>query len=214
MLSTPITPAHEFWPLRLEVLDDQPEQLWVAGDAGLLIVPMIAVVGSRASTPYGNRMAVDITTGLLERFAVVSGGAFGIDSSVHRAVLAGKGRTVVVQPGGMDKLYPVAHDLLFDRIVNAGGLILSEYPPHAVPNRDRFLHRNRIIAALAVGMVIIEAGKISGARAAANWATKLHRPLMVVPGPVTSAQSDGCHELIRAGATLVRNTKDVLQVLG
>lgn len=160
--------------------------------------------------PYGQRVAADITEGVAQQYTIVSGGAFGIDVIAHRMALACQRPTIAVLPSGFDKLYPSANAELLTRIAEAGGLLVSEYTPETVTNRSQFVARNRIVAALSAGVVVIEAGRRSGTLNTAGWANKLGRPLMAVPGPVTSALSTGCHQLIKNGAHLVADAQDVL----
>src|SRR5581483_6369718 len=178
-----------------------PLALWVIGDLAVIEVASraAAVVGTRASTTYGEHVATDLVAGLCERdVAVVSGGAFGIDGAAHRAALAEDGRTVAVLAGGVDVAYPVDHSALLHRI-RRSGLLVSEYPPGIRPARHRFLVRNRLVAALAGATVVVEAGLRSGAANTAAWARALGRVVCAVPGPVTSSASAGCHELLRNG---------------
>lgn len=208
-----ITPRHDVWPQQLNDLDDPPTLLWVSGNLEVLKQSILAVVGSRACTTYGQRVAADIAGGVSESQVIVSGGAFGIDAVTHRMALANGSKTIVVLAAGMDHLYPAAHKELFEQIVAQGGLLITEYAPDTLPSRTSFLARNRIIAALGSGVVVVEAGRRSGTLTTAAWAEKLGRPLMAVPGPVISAQSVGCHQLIRGGAHLVACARDVLDVL-
>lgn len=204
------------WPLRLDHLDDPPERLWVVGGERLAFdtAMSVAMVGARASTAYGESVATEMAAGLVDRdYAVVSGGAYGIDQASHRGALANDGCTVVVLACGVDVAYPRAHADLFERIVGNGGYLVSEYPPGSAPNRGRFIQRNRIIAALAEGMVVVEAGLRSGSLNAARQARTLVRPVMAVPGPVTSVASEGTNQLIRNGARLVTSADDVATVL-
>jgi DNA processing protein len=154
---------------------------------------------------------------LVERgWTVLSGGAYGIDAASHRGALAGGGTTVAVLACGVDRAYPAGNAPLLHRVADSG-LVLSEWPPGAAPHQHRFLVRNRLIAALTSGTVVVEAAARSGAMATANRATALGRPVMAVPGPVTSAMSVGCHELLRAGdgtAHLVTCAAHVLDVVG
>lgn len=193
-----------------------PVALWVVGPANLADVAMrsCAIVGTRASTAYGERVTADITTGLVERgMAVVSGAAYGVDGVAHRATLAAEGMTVAVLAGGIDVPYPSGHSALLQRI-SAQGLVVSEYPPGLRPARHRFLTRNRIVAALGCATVVVEAGLRSGAASTAAWAESLNRPVCAVPGPVTSSASNGCHALIRGGATLVTRAQEVVELAG
>lgn len=194
-----------------------PMVLWVVGDAVLADVAERAcsIVGTRASTSYGERVAADLGAGLAERdVAVVSGGAFGIDGVAHRAVLGADGLTVAVLAGGIDVLYPSAHSAMLRR-VGEKGLLVSEYPPGVRPARHRFLTRNRLVAALSGATVVVEAGLRSGAANTASWARDLGRPVCVVPGPVTSGASSGCHVLLReTDAFLVTRVEEVVEYVG
>ena len=157
----------------------------------------VAVVGARAATAYGLHVTTDIAYGLAEQgWTVVSGGAFGIDAAAHRAALAAGGRTVAVLACGVDRPYPVGNAALFEQIAESG-LLISEWPPGAEPLRHRFLIRNRVIAAATAGTVLVEAAARSGAVQTMSRVLALSRRAMVVPGPVTSAMSVGCHELLR-----------------
>jgi DNA processing protein len=149
-------------------------------------------------------------------WTVVSGGAFGIDAAAHRGALAAEAPTLAVLACGLDRPYPAAHGALFNRIA-ANGLLLSEWPPGCAPLRHRFLVRNRLIAALTLGTVVVEAAARSGAQATARRAHDLGRQVLVVPGPVTSAMSVGCHELLRderLDAVLVASADHVIEAVG
>jgi len=194
----------------------EPLVLWVVGPARLDEVASraAAIVGTRASTAYGEFVAADLAAGLASRdAAVVSGGAFGIDGAAHRAALAADGLTVAVLAGGVDVPYPAGHAGLLGR-VREEGLLVTEYPPGERPARHRFLTRNRLVAALAGATVVVEAGARSGAASTAAWARALGRVVCAVPGPVTSATSVGCHALLRGDAHLVTRTEDVIELIG
>ncbi|TKJ33262.1 DNA processing protein DprA [Blastococcus sp. CCUG 61487] len=196
-----------------------PVALWVRGAGRLdeLIDRSVAIVGSRASTAYGEHVAAELGHQLGERgWTVVSGGAYGIDAAAHRGALAADAPTVAVLSCGVDRPYPAAHGALFHRIAESG-LLVSEWPPGCAPLRHRFLVRNRLIAALTRGTVVVEAAARSGAQATANRARELGRAVLVVPGPITSAMSVGCHELLRneqADARLVTSAAHVIEAVG
>lgn len=193
-----------------------PVALWVRGPGRLsaLCGRAVGVVGSRAATGYGLHVAAELGAGLADRgHTVVSGAAIGIDGAAHRGALGVEGPTVAVLACGADRAYPVAHQALLARIT-ATGLVVSEYPPGSVPARHRFLVRNRLIAGLSAGTVVVEAGLRSGATRTASDAATLGRPVLAVPGPVTSAMSAGSHRLVREGAVLVTRTEEVLEELG
>ena len=201
-----LCPGDPGWPDQVDGLGlTRPCALWVRGTQDLrdLCHQAVAVVGSRAATAYGRHVSAEITTGLAAGgWTVVSGGAYGIDAAAHRAALAGGGRTVAVLACGPDHAYPREHSSLFDEVA-ARGAVVSEYPPGTLPDRRRFLARNRIIAALTCGTVVVEAAQRGGAMVTALQAGEIGRPVMAVPGPVTSAMSAGCHALIRAGQAVV-----------
>lgn len=212
-----IIPEDDEWPTdAFNGLDDPPFALWAHGPLKLnqAAANGVAIVGARSSTAYGERVATDMAYGLTELgYVIVSGGAYGIDTAAHRgALVADDGRTVAVLPCGVDVAYPKAHADLFDRIAGTG-LLVSEYRPGATPQRERFLARNRLIAALSAGTVVVEASERSGSLNTASRAYGLGRVLMAVPGPVASAMSAGPHLLIRNGAELVTNAGDVATVL-
>jgi DNA processing protein len=194
----------------------RPMVLWVVGPARLDEVAdrAAAIVGTRASTAYGEHVAADLAAGLAGRdVAVVSGGAYGIDGAAHRATLACDGLTVAVLAGGIDVTYPAGHAALLHRI-REDGLVVTEYPPRARPARHRFLTRNRLVAALSGATVVVEAGARSGAANTAAWARALGRAVCAVPGPVTSSASVGCHALLRDEAHIVTRATDVVELVG
>jgi DNA processing protein len=200
-----------------------PVALWVRGPGRLdeLADRSVAIVGSRASTAYGEHVAGEFGYHLAERdWTVVSGGAYGIDAAAHRGALAADGPTIAVLACGVDRPYPAGNGALLHRIAESG-LVVSEWPPGAAPHQHRFLVRNRLIAGLTRGTVVVEAAARSGAVATANRARKLSKQVMVVPGPVTSAMSVGCHDLLReqvadegARARLVASAAHVIEEVG
>lgn len=220
-----VTPADAEWPRQLADLASAPSLqhrggvpvgLWVRGPLRLdQLAASVAVVGSRSATTYGADVAVDIAAETTRAGRpVVSGGAFGIDQAAHRGAITGGGPTVAVLACGADRVYPASHRQLIEHIA-ATGAVVSETPPGGAPMRIRFLARNRVIAALATGTVVVEAAIRSGALNTANWASRLNRMVMGVPGPVTSASSQGVHQLVRSGAaTLVTSGADVLEEVG
>ncbi|WP_314034074.1 DNA-processing protein DprA [Dietzia sp. CH92] len=195
----------------------RPLGLWWRGpaDPASSLGRSVAVVGTRAPTPYGRTVAADLGAGAsAEGFTVISGGAFGIDAAAHRAVLGVRGTTVAVLAGGVDRLYPRGNDGLLREIAETGAVI-SAQPPGTGVTRYRFLDRNRIIAALSSATVVVEAAARSGALSTAAWAAALDRPVGAVPGPVTSVASVGCHLLLRdRGAVLVGRTADLVELAG
>ena len=210
-----VAPGDPEWPGRLDNLpgDRDCYGLWVRGHGDLrnLCLRSVAIVGARAASPYGEHVASELGYGLAERgFTVVSGGAYGIDGAAHRSALAA-GHTVAVLAGGLDVDYPRGHAGLFTDVTRTGSLV-SERPVGRSPRAQDFLIRNRLIAALTPGTVVVEAGRRSGALNTATHANDLHRVLMAVPGPVTSATSVGCHRLLKEGrATCVTGVGDVVE---
>ncbi|WP_424465971.1 DNA-processing protein DprA [Pseudoclavibacter helvolus] len=213
-----VLPGAREWPVQLDDLGPHaPCALWVRGsmEALLQLTSSVALVGARASTSYGEEVTVRLASGLANRgFALVSGGAYGIDAVAHRVALAEDAPTVAVLAGGPDRLYPQGNRALLERIIGEGALV-TELPVGQAPTRWRFLQRNRIIAALASATVVVEAGRRSGAANTAAHALTLGRPLGAVPGPVTSAASVGCHRLLReSDATLITSADDIVELLG
>ena len=197
-------------------LSGVPLGLWITGGGDLapLADVSVAVVGSRASTAYGDTVSADLGAELSDAGrCVISGGAYGIDAAAHRGCLAGRTPSICVLACGLDQPYPAGHRPLFERIAEHGVLV-SELAPGEHPTRVRFLARNRLIAALAPGTVLVEAAGRSGARNTVTWANVLGRVVMAVPGPVTSATSVTPHRLVReAEAVLVTGAQDVLELL-
>lgn len=203
------------WPPGLNDLECVPFTVWARGCcAEIDWARSVAVVGSRAATSYGLHVAGEFGYDLASSgYTVVSGAAFGIDAAAHRGALAADVPTVAVLAGGVDRPYPVAHSQLLDQI-RATGLVLSEAPPGSSPRRERFLARNRLIAALTAGTVVVEAGLRSGALSSAGHAERLGRVLAAVPGPVTSAASAGTNAWIREGrAVLVSSAAQCVELV-
>jgi DNA processing protein len=195
-----VCPGDPGWPGQLDVLGDaRPWALWVrgAGDLRYACLRSVSIVGTRSATAYGSHVCTEMAATLAGRgWTVISGGAFGIDGCAHRAAVAADGMTIAVLACGVDRDYPLGHYGLF-RAIRANGATISEWPPGRMPTRPGFLVRNRVIAALSRGTVVVEAALRSGALNTARHARDQNRPLMAVPGPVTSAVSAGCHEIIR-----------------
>jgi DNA processing protein len=218
-----VCPGDPEWPTQLEDLrEETPYALWLRGNGDLRFgcLRSVAVVGSRASTSYGNYVAAEISSSLAScGWTIVSGGAYGIDAAAHRGALGaggpgGGGLSIAVLACGVDRPYPAGHTELMNSTA-ANGVVLSEWPPGRNVTRLRFLKRNRVMAALTRGTLVVEAGRRSGALNTGKHAKELGRPLMVVPGLVTSATSAGCHMMIREWeATLVTSAAEVAELLG
>lgn len=217
-----IVPGDDEWLAVLTDLDravvsqqgGQPVGLWVRGAPLGRIDGGVAVVGARASSSYGNQVAMTLAADLAaEGRTIISGLAFGVDAAAHRGALGVRGVTMAVLASGIDVAYPSAHRELLAALLERGAVV-SEQPPGARPTRYAFLARNRIIAALSDAVVVVEAALRSGAKNTASWAGALGRPLLAVPGPVTSSLSSTPHRLIRDGeAILCSGAADVSSVL-
>lgn len=212
-----VRPGSASWPTQLEDLrDSAPKCLWVrgSGELRLLALRSVAIVGSRAATPYGRQVASDLAGGLAAAgWVVFSGAAFGIDAAAHRGAMAAGGATVAVLASGVDVPSPQSHASLLERVRECGAVV-SERPPGESPRQHSFLVRNRLIAALSRAVVVVEAGLRSGALNTARQAESLGRHLFAVPGPVTSDLSRGTHNLLRSRrAELVTCAGDVLDAI-
>ncbi|WP_316669571.1 DNA-processing protein DprA [uncultured Propionibacterium sp.] len=221
-----VVPGDDEWPAGLEDLDwvepvggmcGAPLALWVRGRRLDEALPSgrraLAIVGARACTRYGQVLATDLASHLAGQFPVVSGGAYGIDIAAHQGALAAGAPTIAVMAGGLDEWYPKGNTRVFERILDEWAIV-SELPPGMRPTRPGFLARNRLIAALSAGVVVVEAAMRSGAVNTAHWAGSLGRVVMAVPGPVTSALSETPHRLIRDHeAELVSGPADVRALL-
>jgi DNA processing protein len=212
-----VTPGSTEWPRQLDDLGDaRPLGLWVRGRPTLRMWALrsVAVVGARACTEYGAHIAATLSAGLAERgWVVVSGGAYGVDGAAHRGALGAGGATAAVLACGVDRPYPPGHTGLITRIADQG-LVVGELPPGDHPTASRFILRNRVIAALTRGTVVVEAALRSGSLVTARAAQRLGRHTMGVPGPATSGLSAGVHELLRGDAVLVTDAAEVIELVG
>lgn len=204
--------AGESWPLALSLLEQRPPLLFLAGEETALGLPQVAVVGSRAATRVGLMQAQRLAGELaMAGLAITSGLASGIDGAAHEGALAVSGMTLAVLGCGPDRVYPPRHEGLMQRIRAEGGLLVSEFAPGTLPCAWHFPRRNRVISALSLGVLVVEAGPDSGSIITARAACDMSRDVWAVPGPVQSLQSRGCHQLIRQGqAMLVETAADVL----
>ncbi|MGP3981167.1 DNA-processing protein DprA [Streptomyces sp. KR80] len=212
-----VCPGDGEWPQQLDDLGDaRPIGLWVRGRPSLRMWALrsVAVVGARACTDYGAHVAASLGAGLAERgWVLISGAAYGVDGAAHRGALAADGATVAVLACGVDVPYPRGHADLIAQIAERG-VVIAELPPGAHPTRSRFVLRNRVIAALTRGTVVVEAQYRSGSLVTARHAQRLGRAIMGVPGPVTSGLSAGVHELLREEAVLVTDAAEVIELVG
>ncbi len=208
-----ITPGSKDWPPEFEPIDSPPERLWLRGRVELLgRRPRVAIVGSRAPTPYGEGQALRFARAFASAGAVVvSGMARGIDAAAHTGALDVGGATLAVLGSGLDRPWPAG--ALADRLVDEG-LLLSEFHPGQGPRKFHFPLRNRLISALAEAVVVIEAAYVSGSLITAHWAADQGKRVYALPGRVDHPMARGCHRLIREGAELVESPAEVLRELG
>lgn len=199
------------YPLLLAQLDDAPAVMMVRGDAALMTRPVVAMVGARNASAAACRFARQLAAELVrEQVTVASGLARGIDTAAHIGAL--DGGTIAVIAGGIDVVYPPENAELQDRIAREG-LLIAEQPPGVEPRARHFPHRNRIIAGLALGTVVVEAAPRSGSLITARLAAEAGREVMAVPGSPLDPRAQGCNGLIRDGATLVQNAADILETI-
>lgn len=207
-------PGSSGYPALLAEISGRPSVLYVRGTLSDADGESIGVVGTRRATPYGRQVAADVSSHLARSgVTVISGLARGIDAVAHHTALEAGGRTIAVLGSGVDVIYPSEHRRLAERIME-NGAIVSEQPPGAKPDAQNFPARNRIISGMSRGVVIVEAPLRSGAMITATFAADQGRDVFVVPGSVHSASSEGCNQLLRDGARIVRGGEDLLDDLG
>lgn len=208
-----LTPEDPVYPPAFRTLPDPPLVLYAMGDAHLLGDLGMGVVGTRAPTDYGRRAAAGLSAELARAgYSIVSGMAKGIDAVAQTAALDAGGATVGVLGHGIDKIYPPENERLFHR-VRERGLLISELPPGEEPLAGNFPRRNRLIAALSAGVLVVEMGEKSGARHTVEYALELGKEVFAVPGPIGSPMSAGTNQLLKEGARLVTSARDVLEEL-
>ncbi len=210
-----ITPVDDDWPEQLNDLAAPPIGLILKGNINALHQSSLAIVGTRNPTSYGARIAGEFAAGFADReWAIVSGGAYGIDSFAHKGALIAEGITVAVVASGIDINYPAGNTRLFAEICESGAMVTEFMPGHkALPNR--FLTRNRLIAALSKATLVVEAAFRSGSLRTARDAAEIFRPVMAIPGPINSPTSEGCHRLIgERAAEIVTSVADAVEFIG
>ena len=207
-----LSPEAESWPQALNDLVAPP--IGLITTAELRRCSSVAIVGTRNPTPYGARVASEFAAGFVDReWSIISGGAYGIDTSAHKGALAAEGCTIAVLASGISVNYPAGNERLFAEIRESGALI-SEVMPDVKARPERFLTRNRIIAALSKGTLVVEAAFRSGSLRTAREAASLYRTVMAIPGPITSPTSDGCHRLIQERcAEIVTSPADAIELM-
>jgi DNA processing protein len=210
----PIPLGDQRYPPLLAAIPDPPVVLWVRGCSDCLQRAAVAIVGSRAATPYGlemaRRLGMDTSA---HGLVVVSGLARGVDSAAHRGALSGEGATVAVLGSGIDVIYPAEHGRLADEIIQRGAVV-SEFPPGTPPLAFHFPLRNRIISGLSLAVIVVEAAERSGSLITAECALEQGREVMAVPGSVLNRRNSGSHGLLRDGARLVESAEDILDEVG
>ena len=207
-----LSPEDESWPRALNDLVAPP--IGLITTAPIRQSSSVAIVGTRNPTSYGARVASEFAAGFVDReWSVISGGAYGIDTAAHQGALAAEGFTIAVLASGISVNYPAGNERLFAQIRESGALI-SEVMPDVKARPERFLTRNRIIAALSLGTLVVEAAFRSGSLRTAREAASLYRTVMAIPGPITSPTSDGCHRLIQERcAEIVTSPADAIELM-
>ncbi|MDO9323065.1 MAG: DNA-processing protein DprA [Pseudomonas sp.] len=202
------------YPALLAELEDAPPLLFVAGDAGILESPQLAIVGSRHASRPGLDTAQAFARSLAQAgFTITSGLALGIDGAAHQGALDVAGKTVAVLGTGLQRVYPARHQRLALSIIEQGGALVSELPLDCPPQAGNFPRRNRIISGLSLGVLVVEASPSSGSLITARLAAEQGREVYAIPGSIHHPGARGCHQLIRDGATLVESVEDILQAL-
>lgn len=210
-----ITPIDQDWPVQVNDLAAPPIGLIIKGNISALHQRSLAIVGTRNPTSYGARIAGDFAAGFVDReWAIVSGGAYGIDSYAHKGALIAEGVTVAVIASGIDINYPAGNTRLFAEICESGVMVTESMPgQRALPHR--FLTRNRLIASISKATLVVEAAFRSGSLRTARDAAEMFRPVMAIPGPINSPTSEGCHRLIgERAAEIVTSVADAVEFVG
>jgi len=203
------------YPSALREIPWPPFGIYVKGNLASLSKTCLAIVGTRKATPEGKECAYRFGRELAKAgLVIVSGLALGIDAASHEGALSARGEVIAALPRGLDQIYPRTHERLAERILEANGAIVSEYPPQSGALPYRFLERNRIVSGLCRGVLFVEAPLLSGALATARFAMEQNREVFVVPGPANHPNFRGSHELIRSGAELVTEPEHILEALG
>lgn len=203
----------KYYPDKLKVIYDPPAILYVKGNKEILKEKAIAIVGCRLCTKYGENMAKKLAYNLsLNNINVISGLARGIDTYSHIGCIKGKGKTIAVVGCGLDRVYPEENKKLFNEIINTGGAIISEYVIGTKPLAYNFPRRNRIISGLSDGVIVVEAREKSGTLITVDFALEQGKDVYAVPGNIDSKNSYGTNELIKQGAKVITNIKDLFEI--
>jgi len=204
------------YPHSLVHIPSPPKQLYILGDLiKLTRTKLVSVVGSRAVTPYGRQVTSQLVRELTSRgIGIISGLALGVDAIAHQACLDTNGYTIAVLPCGLDAIHPASNRNLAIRILEQGGALVSEYPPGTPPYKQHFIARNRLVSGLGDALLITEASERSGSLHTANFALEQGKPVMAVPGNITTNTSTGTNNLMKSGAFPITECRDVLHCLG
>lgn len=204
--------SSDFYPEKLREIKNPPTRLYVEGNLKLLNEIGIAVVGSRTNTQYGERMCKKFVKELTEYDVnIISGLALGIDSIAHKTCLRNSGKTIAVLPSGLNNIYPHEHVQLANQIVENKGLLISEYENDVKADSKKFLERNRIVAGLGIGTLVVEAGNRSGTSVTARYTQENGKPVFCIPSSLENIKGKITNELIQKGGNLVANVNDILQ---
>lgn len=202
----------KFFPCKLKMLSKHPKEIYVLGNEEILSEFNLAVIGSRKCSVFGKSIAKDISDDLAKNnIVIVSGFARGIDTIAHNACIENNSKTIAVLGGGHSKLYPKENIHLIDKIIENGGAIISEYPPEVPPLPNNFRERNRIIAALSEGIVLIEAQKNSGSMITVECGKRLNKKIFAVPGCLDNELYEGSNLVLSEGAYCIRNAQDIFK---
>lgn len=210
-MRTIIEYSSKLYPERLRELDNPPSRLYIEGNPDILDYIGISVIGSRTNTQYGEKMCKTFVKNMVEyNINIISGLAIGIDGIAHRECLKNAGKTIAVLPSGLENIYPAVHRKLAKEIVENGGVLISEYESKIKADSKKFLERNRIVAGLGLGTLVIEAGERSGTRVTARYTEKYKKPIFCIPSSLENIKGKTTNELIKKGAYLVTQTEDII----
>lgn len=204
--------ADSLYPDRLRYIKNPPSRLYVDGNIEILNEIGIAVIGSRTNTQYGEKMCKKFVKDLVEyNINIISGLAVGIDSIAHKTCLRNSGKTIAVLPSGLKNIYPAKHKELVKTIIANGGAVISEYEENVEADSKKFLERNRIVAGIGIGTLVIEGGSRSGTSVTAKYTKESKKPVFCIPSSLENIKGITTNELIQSGSKLVTNIKDILE---
>lgn len=202
----------KLYPEKLRKIENPPSRLYVLGNEKILNDNAISVVGSRTNTKYGEKMCKLFTKGLVEyNINIISGLAIGIDEIAHKTCLENGGKTIAVIPSGLNNIYPTQNKKLAKEILNNGGILISEYEPNTEANSKKFLERNRIVAGLGLGTLVVEAGYRSGTRVTVKYTVEQGKKVFCIPSNLDNIKGKSTNELIRKGAILVTKVDEIIE---